>query len=157
MVGLGDLLGGTFESSARGVSADGSVIVGFGQSASGREAFVWTSGGGMVGLGELPGGDFESGATDVSADGSVVVGLGTSASGREAFIWDDANGMRNLRDVLVNDLFLDLTGWTLTFASGVSAPIDKSDPAMQELKRLRTTLDGIRSDVVVALDEIENL
>ena len=55
MVGLGDLPGGTFISPAHGVSSDGSVVVGFSNSALGQEAFRWTSGGGMVGLGDLPG------------------------------------------------------------------------------------------------------
>ena len=54
--GLGDLAGGRFWSDARSVSADGSTVVGFGYSISGREAFRWTSAGGMVGLGDLPGG-----------------------------------------------------------------------------------------------------
>jgi probable HAF family extracellular repeat protein len=122
MVGLGDLPGGSFNSRAYGVSADGSVIVGYGNSASGSEAFRWTSGGGMVGLGDLPGGSFGSRANGVSADGSVVVGYDYSASGYgEAFIWDTANGMRNLKDVLVNDFSLNLTGWTLTRATGISA------------------------------------
>ena len=61
--GLGDLSGGDFESSADAVSADGSVVVGYGTrgtSASSREAFRWTSDGGMVGLGYLPGGFFYS-------------------------------------------------------------------------------------------------
>src|SRR5262245_37489475 len=69
---LGDLPGGQFASRANDVSADGSVIVGSSYSASGLEAFRWTSGGGMVGLGDLPGGSFGSAASGVSADGSVV-------------------------------------------------------------------------------------
>ena len=48
---LGDLPGGAFISAANGVSADGAVVVGFSNSASGGEAFRWTSGGGLVGLG----------------------------------------------------------------------------------------------------------
>ncbi len=36
-----------------GLSADGSVVVGVSNSASGTEAFRWTAGGGMVGLGDL--------------------------------------------------------------------------------------------------------
>jgi hypothetical protein len=48
------------------------------------------------------------------------VGGSNSASGYEAFIWDTANGMQNLRDVLVNDYSLDLTGWTLSTANGIS-------------------------------------
>lgn len=58
MVGLGDFPGGEFGSQAYGVSADGSVVVGFGAPAAPSffEAFRWTSAGGMVGLGDLPGG-----------------------------------------------------------------------------------------------------
>jgi len=75
----------------------------------------------MVGLGDLAGGNFASGATGVSADGSVVVGVGSSASGLEAFIWDATNGMRSLEDVLTNVYSLNLTGWTLQYANGISA------------------------------------
>src|SRR5215510_14161600 len=53
---LGSLPGGIFHSDARGVSADGMVVVGGSNSASGFEAFRWTAAGGMVGLGVLPGG-----------------------------------------------------------------------------------------------------
>ncbi len=75
----------------------------------------------MVGLGDLTGGEYCSEAYGVLADGSVVVGMSKSALGNEAFIWDQTNGMRSLQDVLVNDYGLDLTGWTLTSAWGVSA------------------------------------
>ena len=121
MVGLGDLAGGSFSSFANGVSADGLVVVGGSNSASGSEAFRWTSGGGMVGLGDLAGGIFNSNARGVSADGSVVVGGSFTASGQEAFIWDAINGMQNLQAVLEGQLSLNLTGWTLTTAFGVSA------------------------------------
>ena len=122
MVGLGDLPGGIFDSVAYAVSGDGSVVVGQGVSASGDEAFRWKSTGGMVGLGDFPGGTFRSRAYGVSADGSVVVGYGEIDFGTSlrAFIWDALDGMRNLQDVLVNDYGLDLTGWTLRRAAGVS-------------------------------------
>src|SRR5262247_1739273 len=93
---LGDLPGGSFYSSAAGISADGSVVVGMGTSASGYEAFRWTAGGGMVGLGDLPGGGFASTAYGVSGDGSVIVGQGYSASGYEAFRWTAGGGMVGL-------------------------------------------------------------
>ena len=121
MTGLGDLSGGSFFSSSFGASSDGSVVVGESTSGSGPEAFRWTSGGGMVGLGNLPGGGFFSRALGVSSDGSVVVGFSEDADGNEAFIWDDANGMRDLHSVLVDDFGLDLTGWSLTAADGISA------------------------------------
>lgn len=119
MTGLGDLPGGYFGSTARAVSADGSVVVGVGRSASGIEAFRWENNV-MTGLGDLPGRDFFSSATGVSADGSIVTGYSQSASGGEAFIWDTVNGMRSLRDILVNAFGLDLTGWTLSWATGIS-------------------------------------
>ena len=84
---LGDLPGGSFGSGAYGISADGSVVVGFGDSGDSgdpvlTEAFRWTSGGGIVGLGELPGGGFGSVAYAVSADGGVVVGDSADLSNR---------------------------------------------------------------------------
>jgi probable HAF family extracellular repeat protein len=121
---LGDLPGGPISSLAWGVSADGSVIVGQGNSDAGAEAFRWTQSAGMVGLGILLGFDF-SRAQDVSADGSVVVGsvgVGTNTNAG-AFIWDAVHGMRNLRDVLVDDFGLgtSLAGWTLNRAEAISA------------------------------------
>ena len=59
------------EGTATGVSADGSVVVGF---FGNREAFRWTQGTGRTALGHLPGGGSYSGATGVSGDGSAVVG-----------------------------------------------------------------------------------
>jgi probable HAF family extracellular repeat protein len=121
MVGLGDLPGGIFSSFAWRVSADGSTIVGESTSASGNEAFRWTSGGGMVGLGDLPGGTFYSVAHDVSGDGSTVVGYGVHAFGQEAFVWDATHGMREL-DTVLKDLGLRpaLLGWTLRSARAIS-------------------------------------
>jgi len=125
-LGLGDLPGGGFSSSASAVSVDGSVVVGSSQTGPqwyNTEAFIWENGT-MVGLGDLPGGGFRSFASDVSADGSVVVGGSQTAPewyNTEAFIWDEHNGMRNLKDVLVTDYGLDLTGWTLSCAYGISA------------------------------------
>lgn len=95
--GLGDLPGGNFGSFALSVSADGSSVVGEGTSASGKEAFVWTTESGMIGLGDLSGGVFRSRAQSVSADGSIIVGDSSSALGpSEAFIWDQSSGMTGL-------------------------------------------------------------
>jgi probable HAF family extracellular repeat protein len=72
-MGLGDFAGGSFNSQAFGVSADGAVVVGAGVDASGQIGFRWTQAGGMV---ALPGFQSGSGAVafGVSADGSVAVG-----------------------------------------------------------------------------------
>jgi probable HAF family extracellular repeat protein len=89
MVGLG-LLPGSFFTSASGVSADGSVVVGTGGTpARTFEAFRWTEATGIVGLGDLPGGAFSSAARDVSADGTIIAGGGTSAAGGRAILWTD--------------------------------------------------------------------
>jgi len=120
MVGLGDLSGGDFCSRAFAVSADGSTVVGYSISTLGQEAFRWTKSCGMQGLGDLPGGEFHGWAWAASADGSVVVGSSKSTSGTEAFIWDAKNGMRNLKDVLEKDYGLNLAGWTLEVARGIS-------------------------------------
>jgi probable HAF family extracellular repeat protein len=124
MQSLGDLPGGIVLSSALAASADGSVIVGFGNNSAGRtEAFRWTAAGGMQPLGDLPGGNFFSVANAVSADGLTVVGrsnIGPTGLDDAAFVWDQAHGMRNLRSVLTNDFGLNLTGWTLSAATGVN-------------------------------------
>lgn len=127
MVSLGDLAGENANSFSQnsyavGVSEDGSVVVGYGTSDSGQEAFRWTASGGMVGLGDLAGGNFQSVAYDSSDDGSVVVGFGISASGyEEAFIWEQGSGMHSLKDLLTTVYGLDLGDWRLGRAYGVSA------------------------------------
>lgn len=102
MVRLGDLPGGHVQGKTYDLSQDGSVMVGYGASASGLEAFRWTEATGMVGLGDLPGGSFFSIANGVSADGSIVVGIGkpTDVSGEnEAFVWTAEDGMQGLGDL----------------------------------------------------------
>ena len=133
MVGLGDLMGGDFWSLASEVSSDGLTVVGYSESEFGTEAFRWEDGGNMAGLGDLDGGSFYSEAWGVSEDGSIVVGFSDTGNdflaptnslidlGVEAFIWDADNGMRKLQDVFVNDYGLDLTGWTLSHATDISA------------------------------------
>ncbi len=114
--GLGDLTGvAPFDSVANAASADGSVVVGRGtNSNSDKEAFRWTSGGGMEPLGDLPDGPFNSVAWGVSADGSVVVGNGKNSNSKtEAFRWTSGDGMEGLGDLL--------GGGSSSFAGGVSA------------------------------------
>jgi probable HAF family extracellular repeat protein len=125
MVGIGDLAGGNFRSEARATSSDGAVIVGWGnspQSGDLSEAYRWSASTGMVGLGDLPGGDYFSYSEDVSGNGSVVVGVAVDGTDQyyDAFIWDATNGMRKLEDVLQDEFGLDLTGWHLSTADGIS-------------------------------------
>ena len=122
MEGLGDLGGPEFRSQAFGVSANGEVVVGTSAPAEGdgpTEAFRWQDGE-MEGLGDLPGSEAASTAYAASATGSTIVGQGLTEAGGEAFIWRDGLGMENLRDVLASEFGLDLAGWVLTEARGVS-------------------------------------
>jgi len=125
-VGLGDLPGGAYRSSAYGVSADGKVVVGtsdIGRDSGGfpqTEAFRWTEANGMVGLGHLPGGGSSGFAWAASSDGSIVVGESDSAHGREAFIWTEASGMLRLADLLIANGVTALDGWTLESAIAIS-------------------------------------
>ena len=93
---LGDLDGGSFLSRARGVSPDGSTVVGESISTDGQEGFVWTAKDGMIGLGDLPGGDTNSTAHAVASYGTVIVGHGTSDSDTEAFQWTLQGGLERL-------------------------------------------------------------
>ena len=121
MVGIGDLAGGAFSSSAEDASDNGETIVGRGRSASGNEAFRYTTSDGMVGLGDLAGGSFSSHAHAVSGDGSVIVGMGTAQFGKRAVIWrDGATQPELLSDVLTNEYGLDVSGWILEEALDVS-------------------------------------
>ncbi len=96
--GLGYFSGAT-SSTGRGVSPDGSVVVGSANIGMGMsEAFRWTSSGGMTRLGFLTGGDTTY-AFDASTGGSVVVGYGNSALGFQAFQWTAAGGLVGLGDL----------------------------------------------------------
>ena len=93
---LGDLPGGAFFSSAQGVSADGSVVVGASASDSGLfDAFRWSRPAGMARLGSLPTSAFYfSIAIAASGDGSVVVGASDISQGNLAgFRWTQATGL----------------------------------------------------------------
>jgi probable HAF family extracellular repeat protein len=73
--GLGDLPGGSIDSLAFGVSADGQVVVGRSIGENGQQMpFRWTAQNGMTSIGFLPG-DGGGTAYKVSADGNVIVGF----------------------------------------------------------------------------------
>lgn len=96
LVGIGFIPGGT-ASQALAVSADGNVVVGSTQAASGElHAVRWSADGGLLELGRMPGGTFSS-ARAVSADGAVVVGEGDALSAtRAVFRWSAATGLVQL-------------------------------------------------------------
>jgi probable HAF family extracellular repeat protein len=103
-------LGGN-QSEAWGVSADGSVVVGWATNAAEyTRAFRWTASGGMQDLGTL--GGRRSSASGVSADGAVVAGYAYNAAGQwRAFRWTASRGMQDLGTL----------GGCCSYASGVSA------------------------------------
>ncbi|MCC7316365.1 MAG: hypothetical protein IT419_16240 [Planctomycetes bacterium] len=103
------------------ISADGTTIVGHGTDFSTGQilAYRWISGSGFTLLGDLPGGSVHSIAYSASSDGSVVVGESMTQADREAFIWNANSGMQNLRNLL-SSLGVNMTGWTLRSAEGVS-------------------------------------
>lgn len=119
MEGLGDLPGGAFASSARGVSRDGTVVVGRASAASVEEVFRWTATDGMKSLGN-PGECYYC-RVSVSDDGSVVVGDTRESDGSvESFVWDSVHGLRGFREMLVDEYKLDLTGWSSLAAFSLS-------------------------------------
>jgi hypothetical protein len=85
-----------------------------------NESRRWTADTGMVGIDVVPG-TIGSVAWAVSADRSAIVGGGIGGFPEGAMIWDEINGMLLFKDVLENDFGIDLTGWKLREAYGVSA------------------------------------
>ncbi len=126
-------------SSVLDVSADGSTLVGFSSKSTltlpggttvaiDLQAVTWTGAGytTLTELGSLPGAPVvRSRALAVSADGGLVFGSAANADGEDrAFIFDAGLGMRDLKTELTNAYGLDLTGWILTAATGVSDEVD---------------------------------
>lgn len=104
---------------AHAASADGSTVVG----AGGCGAFRWTAALGTGCLGTIVG-DSDAGARGVSADGLTAVGWSRNLSvpiPERPFLWTPALGMRDLKPMLEGDLGLNLAGWTLNWAGGLSA------------------------------------
>ena len=93
--GLGDLPGGTFESIGYGISGDGRVAFGAGNSADGAEVFRWIDGAGIRGTGALNATPFSA-----SRDGSIVVGWGVPVGDQvvRPFLWDQSRGLEYIGD-----------------------------------------------------------
>jgi probable HAF family extracellular repeat protein len=95
---LGALPDGNPFSLANGVSADGRVVVGYGEGLNRQPEYVpfrWTSSGGMVGLGIMAPGDYAL-ARGLSGDGNVVVGDIGIALNTRAYRWTVDTGMVGL-------------------------------------------------------------
>ncbi len=95
-----------------------SAVVGVVDQFGNSERIRWTLAGGMLDLGALPqlGGLWHLAA--ISADGSVVVGSVYATN--SALLWTSTLGTVDLRAYLAS-LGVDVTGWTLGRAVGVSA------------------------------------
>lgn len=115
-----DLPGGGENDMAFGVSGDGFVVVGCCESRNGIEAFRYVDGTTFA-LGDILGGYFGSMALAASENGDVIVGTGTSDQGEEAFCWTDALDMLSLQELLTHHFGLNLDGWKLKEAVGISA------------------------------------
>ena len=88
---LTDLGGGEGNVYASGVSADGSVIVGYSETGDGDRAFKYTVGDGvMTSLGTL---GAHSYAFRISGDGSVIVGTSETSLGDRAFKYTVGDGV----------------------------------------------------------------
>ena len=122
--GLGDLPGGQYNGWANAVSGNGVVIVGASSStASGSnnvEAYRWTDAAGFEALGDLPGGSYSSEAFATRADGDWIVGTSEGSDAATAFLWQAGSGLRAVSEILEQD-GVDLAGWRLTAATGISA------------------------------------
>jgi probable HAF family extracellular repeat protein len=115
-------------SGARATSADGSIIVGYANTSTidtgDLEATVWTGAGytTLTLLGALPGAPSPSSdAMAITSDGSIVVGRARNADYEDvAFLWDSSGGMRELKHVIEQEYGLDIGGWELRAATGIS-------------------------------------
>jgi probable HAF family extracellular repeat protein len=126
MVDIGSLGGNSF---ALAISSDSNVIVGAANVGAATHAFRYTTASNMVDLGTLDGKN--SIARAVNQDGSVIVGdngtaqwangshLGLSA-GDQAWRWTQGTGMQSVQGLLTSAK-VDMTGWNLATATGVSA------------------------------------
>ena len=114
VVGLGFADSLDVHSTASGITPDGQTIVGNRTGSDGRtRGFRWAAAGGMEHLG----GTLEAFPLDVSADGSVIVG--STISLRRAAVLTEG-GVGDIQEFLESN-GIDLQGWNLEYATGVSA------------------------------------
>ncbi len=102
LVGIGHLPGGTY-STATGVSGDGSVVVGHGDTPQGDRPIRWTLEGGPVNIG-VPVVGFPTltlaYAHSVSSDGLVIAGVADTLQVRFPFRWREASSFEVLSPLL---------------------------------------------------------
>ncbi len=106
---MGDLPGGSLDTTARRINDHGQVV-GNASSTNGVEAFLWGTLTGTQGLGDLPGSAFESRAFGINDLGQVV-GTGKSDAGDRAFLWTASDGMVEVSSLIVDG---SASGWVLS-------------------------------------------
>jgi probable HAF family extracellular repeat protein len=112
---------GFTDSVANAISGDGVHLAGYlGSSLGDRQAFRWTDVEGVVPLGYLSNIEF-SDAAGITNSGTIVVGSAAAADGNpDAFIWTGAGGMQALKDYLIANGAVGLTGWRLQYANAIT-------------------------------------
>jgi hypothetical protein len=122
---LGDLPGGTLNSSLWACSDDGQLAVGHTvQLLNIYNASVWTPLNSWVSCGLLKPEHSGSGFIDVDHSGRVAVGTSdfvVPIVDRTGILWNARDGMRSVKDVLVNDYGLtEAAAWNLTDVIAIS-------------------------------------
>lgn len=84
------LANGASNSHAYAMSADGSVVVGIGATATGDRSFRWTQVGGMETIGSIPNSTYAR-TLATTSDGSILVGYAGVAGGVHGFVWSAAS------------------------------------------------------------------
>jgi probable HAF family extracellular repeat protein len=137
---------------AMGVSGNGAVITGYGNTSGGTRAFRWTEGTGMVNIGSIGGGANESAGLDVSADGSIIVGWSGSPGGTQAVLWTQNNSIVPLGFLSPNHLQSRALGASLAgefvvgtslTSTGYEAFLWDSQSGMRNLKDVLTSQYGL--------------
>lgn len=107
---------------ALGINRDGSVIVGTGAGADGKEAWRWTAATGVQPIGIIGTGSFfdRAYAFSVSDDGNLIGGASGFGFQRDAVVWTPATGMIKLTDFLTARGIAVPTGWLLNSVTAVS-------------------------------------
>lgn len=109
------------ESWAQDLSANGSVVVGYAETATSIVPFRWTPSGGMSAL-PLTAGSTRGEANGVSANGSIIVGYSNIGSTDHAIRWDPVLGAQSIESILrAHGYSSVLTGNLLVQAVSVSA------------------------------------
>jgi hypothetical protein len=146
---LPDLPDGDQVASAQGISADGTIIVGGARRGGALRMVRWVNRViedlGAVGI-----------ARSTSANGQVIVGDNNGTGDQlRAMIWTAERGAEDLQTYLVEQLGLDLTGWTLMSAAAVSTDggtiVGHGRNPSGHLEAWRATFRG-GNDIVVNVD-----